>query len=179
MDPGHQINCFNRRVMAQTVLRVLAETGMLAMKTQSVWWSLQGPALAFLDTTLEGQRQDLLNAMTPLARRMTALGYCIVIDNATLMAHARAVGPQPKHVPVREMVRQLSQDHQAVAVVVRYARLLATDLDDGATLCLLDRRLLAHESAASRLEDLALSLDNEHRLLRLEGALDEILDPAG
>ncbi len=179
MNSGHQINCFNRRVMAQTLLRVLAETGTLAMKTQSVWWSLHGPALALLDSALEGQRQDLLDAMPPLARRMTALGSCILIDNATLMAHARTVAPQPTHAPVRDMVRQLSQDHQGVASVIRYTRRVAADLDDGATLCLLDERLLAHESAASRLEDLALRLDEEHGLLRLEVARDEILNSAG
>jgi DNA-binding ferritin-like protein len=103
----------------------------------------------------------------------------MLIDNAVLMAHARAVVPQPPHVPVREMVRRLSQDHQGVAGAIRYTRRVAADLDDGATLCLLDRRLLAHESAAARLEDLALRLDDEHGLLRLDVALDEILDPAG
>jgi DNA-binding ferritin-like protein len=179
MVPGHQNNCFNRRVMAQTVLRVLAVTGMLAMKTQSVWWSLQGPALALLDMTLEAQRQDLLDAMTLLARRMTALGSCILIDNATLMDQARTVVPQPTRAPVRDMVRQLSRDHQGVAGVIHYTRRVATDLEDGATLCLLDGRLLAHESAASRLEDLAVRLDEEHGRLRFEVAPDGILDPAG
>lgn len=154
MVPGHQIDCFNRRIMAQTALQVLAETGTLAMKTQRVWWSLQGLALALLTTTLEGQRQDLLDAMTSLARRMTALGSYILVDNATLLAHARTVAPQPAHAPVRNMVRQLSQEHQKVQA-------------SSAT------------SAASRLEDLALRLDEENELLRLNVAPGEILDPAG
>ena len=132
MDPVHQINCFNRRVMAQAILRVLAETGMLAMRTQSVWWSLQGPALAALDNILGRQRQDLLDGMTPLARRVRALGLDIVIDNITLDAHARTVVPQLTGTTVNQTLRELPRDHQAIADVIRCACILAATLDDTA-----------------------------------------------
>jgi starvation-inducible DNA-binding protein len=165
MDPGHQINCFNRRIMAQALLRVLADTDMLAMKTQTVWWSLQGSALALLDKALARQRQDLLDGMTPLARRVRALSSDIVIDHATLNAHARIVASQPKGISERETLRQLLLDHQKVAEVIRCARTLAATLDDNTTLSLLELRLIAHESAVTQLEDFFSVLDERHDLL--------------
>ncbi|WP_203445917.1 hypothetical protein [Microvirga sp. VF16] len=90
MDSGRNLNCFNRRLMAQAILRVLAETGMLATKTQSVWWSLEGSALASLDDILGSQRQDLLDGMSPLARRVRTLGLDIIIDNITLSRRRRS-----------------------------------------------------------------------------------------
>jgi starvation-inducible DNA-binding protein len=176
IDHGHQINCFNRRIMAQAILRVLAETGMLAMKTQGVWWSLQGPAFALLDKSLEEQRQDLLDAMTPLARRMKALGSSIFIDYAVLTAHARTVVPQSRHISLSETLRGLSQDHRTVADVIRCARILAATLDDKATLSLLDPRLLVHESAVTHLEDFVLGLGDEPG--PSGSALDEVVDSA-
>lgn len=175
MDPARNLNCFNRRVMAQALLRVLADTDMLAMKTQTVWWSLQGPALASLDKALEAQRQDLLDAMTPLARRARALCSDIVIDNATLNAHGRIVALPSKGISERETLRQLPQDHQRVADVIRCARALAATLDDMATQSLLDLRLIAHESAVTQLESLFSALDERHALLRQKS--DEVLHP--
>ncbi|MBQ0820921.1 hypothetical protein KBI52_11955 [Microvirga sp. HBU67558] len=165
MDPARNLNCFNRRIMAQALLRVLADTDMLAMKTQTVWWSLQGSALAFLDKALEGQRQDLLDSMTPLARRVRALSSDIVIDHATLNAHARIVASQPKGTSECEALRQLPLDHQKIAEVIRCARALAATLDDNTTLSLLELRLVAHEAAVSQLEDFFSGLDERHDLL--------------
>ncbi|UVF22688.1 hypothetical protein HPT29_028165 (plasmid) [Microvirga terrae] len=165
MDPGYQINCFNRRIIAQALLRLLADTDRLAMKTQTVWWSLQGSALALLDRALERQRQDLLDGMTPLARRVRALSSDIAIDHATLNAHARIVASQPKGTSERETLRQLPLDHQKVSEVIRCARTLAATLDDDTTLSLLDLRLIAHETAMSQLKDLFSVLDERHDLL--------------
>jgi len=66
--------------------------------------------------------------LTPLARRMRASGSCTLINNATLMAHARAVVQQLKHIPVCETLRHRPQYHQVVVGVIRYTRLVVADL---------------------------------------------------
>lgn len=137
----------------QGLAQVLSDTFTLYVKTQGYHWNVTGPHFRSLHLAFEEQYVELRAAADVLAERMRALGA--VAPGS--FAEFGELATVKDHVPTddaTQMIKNLVEDHETIARLVRPLVEVAEDAKDGATADLFNARLQAHENAAWMLRSL-------------------------
>lgn len=127
--------------------KLLADTYVLALKTQGFHWNVTGRSFSELHQLFEVQYRELFTAGDELAERVRALQMQAPSSFAQFvrLASVREEEGAPR---ARDMVAALVADNEQVSRVARQVVATATDLDDMGTADLATRRAQAHDKAA-------------------------------
>jgi starvation-inducible DNA-binding protein len=130
--------------VANALSKVLADTYVLYLKTQNYHWNVTGPHFAGLHKMLEEQYVDLAAANDEVAERIRALGEKAPASFAafTKMTVIKEETGSPNW---ETMVKNLISDQDRIVETATSALHVADDVDDQATVDLMNRRVLQHQ----------------------------------
>ena len=135
------------RELAHKLGGVLASTYVLYHKTHAYHWNVTGPLFYSVHKLTDAQYQDLAAAIEEIAERTRALGFAAPVGLSGYIKES--VVKDVSGVPsAGDMVAELADDHQAVAVQLRNVVDEAETVDDVFTADLLTARIGVHEEAA-------------------------------
>jgi starvation-inducible DNA-binding protein len=143
----------DRKMIAEGLSRLLADSYTLYLKTHNFHWNVTGPMFQSLHLMFEGQYNELALAVDLIAERIRALGSPApgsYADFSKLSSIKDAVG-----VPrAKDMIRELVAGHEAVTKTARTLFPNAEKVNDEATADLLTQRIQLHEKTAWMLRSL-------------------------
>jgi starvation-inducible DNA-binding protein len=146
--PGDQ-----RRLIAEGLGRVLADSTVLYAKTHGFHWNVTGPMFNTLHLMFMEQYTELWTALDAIAERIRALGHIAPFGGNTYSGLSSI--PESQGVPAAlAMVRELVEGHEAVARTIRGVFSVADGAGDQPTADLLTQRLQIHEKTAWMLRSL-------------------------
>jgi starvation-inducible DNA-binding protein len=151
MDIG--INEQDRKLVAEGLSRLLADSYTLYLKTHYFHWNVTGPMFNTLHLMFETQYTELSLAVDLIAERIRALdsyapGTYRDFAKLTSIAESESV---PK---ANDMIAELVAGHEAVCRTARGVFPAAEKATDEATADLLTQRLQLHEKTAWMLRSL-------------------------
>lgn len=151
MDTG--IKEKDRKVIAEGVSRLLADTYSLYLKTHYFHWNVTGPMFNTLHLMFEGQYNELALAVDLVAERIRSLD---VYAPGTYSQFAKLSSiKEPVGVPkANEMIKELVAGHETVCRTARSVFPAAESASDEATKDLLTQRLQLHEKTGWMLRSL-------------------------
>jgi len=136
-----------RQVVAQALGKLLADTYVLALKTQNFHWNVAGPRFPFLHPMFQQQYEELSAATDEIAERIRALGHAAPGTMAEFLTLATVKEP-PSGLDADAMVRALLADHEAVIRELRAAQREIQEAGDEESSDLAIGRLGAHGKTA-------------------------------
>jgi starvation-inducible DNA-binding protein len=143
----------DRKVIADGLARLLADSYSLYLKTHNFHWNVTGPMFQTLHAMFEVQYDELAIAVDVIAERIRALDH-YAPGTYRAFQNLSAI-PETDGVPrAEEMIRELVQGQETV---VRTARSLFPAVEaarDEATADLLTQRIQLHEKTAWMLRSL-------------------------
>ncbi|HAP00195.1 MAG TPA: DNA starvation/stationary phase protection protein [Fibrobacteres bacterium] len=142
-----------RKVIAEGLERVQADTYTLYLKTHFYHWNVTGPMFQTLHLMFETHYNELWMAVDLIAERIRSLGH---FAPGTYAQFSKLTSiAEDKGVPKAEdMIRSLVKGHEAVAKTARKAFTAAEKASDQSTMDLLTQRLQVHEKTAWMLRSL-------------------------
>lgn len=143
-----------REKVANELSRVLADTYTLYFKTHAFHWNVKGARFYGLHNLFEEQYREMWEAVDELAERIVALGHDAPVAFAQLLRQT-TLTEQTGIPQADDMIRELSEGHEAVTLSLRNALEVAQESKDEATASLIGERLVAHEKAAWMLSTMA------------------------
>ena len=143
----HGIKDQDREKIAQCLSKILADTFVLAVKTQGFHWNVKGPHFYALHKMFEEQYGALQGALDPLAERLRALGMAAP---SSLQAYAKltSLKEQDKVPAAQAMVKELLGDHENLALLIHDSIEAIEGTRDEVTSDMLTERLEEHEKTA-------------------------------
>ncbi len=133
--------------------RMVADTYVLALKTQGFHWNVRGMHFFELHKAFEGQYDALHEAVDELAERIRALGATAPATFAEfLQLTALHEARQQDKLSASDMVGTLAQDHRALEHRSREALRTAQAAGDEATADMLIGRMESHDKTAWMLD---------------------------
>ncbi|MEM8628463.1 MAG: DNA starvation/stationary phase protection protein [Chlamydiota bacterium] len=145
MDTG--MSSEERVAVGKKLLLLLADTYSIYLKTQNFHWNLKGEHFYSLHLLLQKLYEELAEAIDELAERIRALGQYVEAHFARFSADTCIAGE--KHwTTSKDMVQQLTKDHEAIAKRHRPAIAFAEENHDAPTGDLIIQRIATHEKAA-------------------------------
>jgi len=148
------ISADDRKVIADGLSRLLADTYTLYLTTHNFHWNVTGPMFNTLHAMFMAQYTELWNAVDPIAERVRSLGHAAPGSYAQFGALASIADAPATPPKALEMVRILAAGHEAVARTARGCFPLAEKAGDQPTADLLTQRLTVHEKTAWMLRSL-------------------------
>jgi len=151
MDIG--INEQDRKLIAEGLSRLLADTYTLYLKTHYFHWNVTGPMFNTLHLMFEAQYTELALAVDLVAERIRSLD---VYAPGTYRDFAKLSSiNESESVPKAEdMIKELVEGHEAVCRTARSVFPASDAASDEATADLLTQRLQLHEKTAWMLRSL-------------------------
>jgi starvation-inducible DNA-binding protein len=143
----------DRKAIAESLSRVLADSYILYLKTHNFHWNVTGPMFQTLHLMFMGQYTEMWNALDPIAERIRALDYPAP-GSYKRYAELASIKEEEGVPPAKEMIRQLVEGQEAVARTVRAAFKVAEAASDQPTADLLTQRMEIHEKNAWMLRSL-------------------------
>ena len=138
----------DRKVVAEGLSRVLADTYTLYLKTQNFHWNVTGPHFGPLHSLFEQQYDELRLAADEIAERIRALGH-FAPGSFAQFAELKSIPEAPANPPkADEMIRQLTGDNEALSRVARSVQTTAENAGDEVTIGMMVDRMSVHEKAA-------------------------------
>ena len=147
------IEAQDRKAIAESLSRVLADSYILYLKTHNFHWNVTGPMFQTLHLMFMGQYTEMWNALDPIAERIRALDYPAP-GSYKRYAELASIKEEEGVPPAKEMIRQLVEGQEAVARTVRTAFKVAEAAGDQPTADLLTQRMEIHEKNAWMLRSL-------------------------
>ena len=142
-----------RQPIADGLGRLLADTWVLYGKTHGFHWNVTGPMFTSLHGMFDTQYNELWTSLDEIAERIRALGVAAPFGDSALSRLASI--EEASCIPAAmDMVRQLMEDHEAVARTARSVFALADAANDQPSADLLTQRLQVHEKTAWMLRSL-------------------------
>jgi starvation-inducible DNA-binding protein len=137
----------DRHKIVEGLSRFLADTYTLYLKTHNFHWNVKGPMFQTLHLMFETQYTELAEAVDLIAERIRALGS--PAPGTYSMFAALTTIKEPDGVPdAQEMIRQLTQDQEAVVRTARNIFPLVEKAGDEPTADMLTQRMQVHEKTA-------------------------------
>ncbi|MGE0633109.1 MAG: Dps family protein [Pseudobdellovibrionaceae bacterium] len=143
----------HRSKISENLLKLLADTYTLYLKTHNFHWNVEGPMFQTLHTMFETQYTDLWTATDLIAERIRGLGFYAPGSYKTFSS-LTSIKEEEGIPQARMMIAQLLEGHETVARTARSAVEWAEKASDEATLDLLTERLQHHEKTAWMLRSL-------------------------
>lgn len=137
----------NRRALAQELGCALASTYVLYHKTHGYHWNVAGPLFYSVHNLTDSQYRNLAEAIDDMAERIRAIGFATPVGLSQYLKES-VVDDVEGVKPAGQMIAELADDHQRVAMQLREAVAKAEALEDVYTADLLTARIGAHEEAA-------------------------------
>ena len=138
----------DRKVVAEGLSRVLADTYTLYLKTQNFHWNVTGPHFGPLHKLFEEQYNELRLAADEIAERIRALGH-FAPGSFAQFAELKSVAEAPTSPPnAEEMIQQLTGDNETLSRVARSVQTTAENAGDEVTIGMMVDRMSVHEKAA-------------------------------
>jgi starvation-inducible DNA-binding protein len=144
----------DRKKLSMLMGKSLASTYVLYHKTHAFHWNVTGPLFYSVHKLTDEQYKELAEATDKIAERIRALGF-ETPTGLTQYLKDSVVEDNTGVTDAGEMIRQLADDHQAVAADMREAVREAEEAEDVYTADLLTARIGAHEEASWMLSALA------------------------
>ena len=148
----------DRQEVAEGLKKLLADSYTLYLQTHNFWigdysaahnfhWNVTGPQFRELHLMFEEHYTELATAVDDIAERIRTLG---VAAPGTYKAFVELSSiAEVEGVPeATEMVRLLTQGHEAVVKTCRNVLKLAQDADDESSVALVSDRMRVHEKTA-------------------------------
>jgi starvation-inducible DNA-binding protein len=127
--------------------KLLAESQMLYLKTQSFHWNVTGPMFYALHTMFETQYRNLSGAVDEIAERIRALG-AFAPGSFAQFTKISGIAESTSPVNAREMISQLLEAQNTVIKTCRSVLPIAEKAYDEVTSDLLIQRMNQHEKFA-------------------------------
>lgn len=133
-----------RQQISDGLLKLLAETYALYLKTQNFHWNVKCTEFFSLHLLFEKQYEEMSGATDEIAERVRALGFFV---DASFSSFSELCGiPEEKKVLTsKEMLKHLIDGHETLIRDTRHLALVCEKEKDHGTIDLLGRRLIAHE----------------------------------
>ena len=147
------INEQDRKMVADGLSRLLADTYLLYLKTHNFHWNVEGPMFNTLHQMFMEQYTEMWNALDIIAERIRSLGKYAPGSylQYTRLSRIQESSDVPK---AREMIEQLLRGHEQIVVTARELFPAAESANDQSTCDLLTQRLQVHEKTAWMLRSL-------------------------
>lgn len=143
----------DRKVIADGLSRLLADTYSLYLKTHNFHWNVTGPMFQTLHAMFETQYDELAIAVDLIAERIRALGH-YAPGTYTEFQRLSAI-PETSGVPsATDMIRELVQGQETVVRTARSLFPVVEAAHDEASADLLTQRIQLHEKTAWMLRSL-------------------------
>lgn len=136
-----------RKVSADALRTLLAETYALYSKTHSYHWNVTGPRFQALHTMFETQYNELWLALDEIAERIRALGFNAPASTAEMLEPA-SIKPDNGVPDADTMVANLVKGHEAVSRAAKAGLKIAEDNGDAVTADLMTQRANIAEKTA-------------------------------
>src|SRR5690606_13121062 len=143
----------HRRLIAQGLSRVLADSYTLCLKTHNFHWNVTGPMFQTLHLMFETQYSELALAVDLVAERIRALGFAAP-GTYKQFAQLSALQEEEGVPKAQDMIRRLVEGHETVARTAREVFKAAEGASDQPTCDLLTQRMQVHEKTAWMLRSL-------------------------
>ena len=143
----------NRKLVAEGLSKLLADTYTLYLMTHNYHWNVTGPMFQTLHLMFETQYNELALAVDLVAERIRSLGHTAP---GTYHEFAKLTSiKEPHSVPsAKDMIRDLVEGQEAVVRTARNVFPVAEKAQDEASLDLLTQRIQLHEKTAWMLRSL-------------------------
>ncbi len=148
MDINIGISAENREKSAKAVMRLLADTYTLYLKTHGYHWNVEGPHFQQLHALFMQQYTEMWTASDDLAERIRALGFYAPGSYVQMAKIANLQEEDANPPDWQTMVRNLAQGHEKVAKTAREVLRIAEEADDDATADTVAPRVTLHEKTA-------------------------------
>jgi len=136
-----------RREIAESLERMLADTFTLYLKTLNFHWNVTGPMFQPLHAMFEHQYTELAGAVDQIAERIRALGFPSP-GTYQEFAQLTSIRLDDGAPTAEEMIRSIVEGHETVTRTARSAFKVADKSKDEASVDLLTERLQIHEKTA-------------------------------
>ncbi|AUG51837.1 Dps family protein [Thalassospira marina] len=137
----------DRRKLAEMLTQIVASSHVLYGKVRGVHWNVVGPNFYSLHKMTEEQYEDLHTANDDMAERIRAIGFNAPTGLSTMMKKS-VITDETELLSTDEMVRELIEDHEKMAKLLRESVKEADSVDDPTTADMLTARIGVHEEAA-------------------------------
>lgn len=137
----------NHGQVLEALSQILADTYILALKTQNFHWNVSGPHFFGLHAVFETQYKQLFDSIDVIAERIRALK---APAPATFHEYLKmgTLSEAGHHLTADQMVRELAHDHETMAKHLTGFFHVAEKDHDQVTLDLLIQRKEAHDKTA-------------------------------
>ena len=135
----------------RSLATLLADSYVLALKTQNYHWNVTGPQFVSLHALFEAQYTELAAAIDEIAERIRALGFRAP-GTWREFAGLTEIDEDTDMPTASDMLARLHADHEAIAR--RASESIAAFEDDAPTADLLTRRVELHQKTAWMLASL-------------------------
>ena len=142
-----------RKAVAEGLIKFLADTYSLYLKTHNFHWNVTGPMFQTLHVMFEVQYQDLWQAVDVIAERIRALDR-IVPGSYREFSEETSIKEEDGNRSAETMIRSLVDGHYTVIRTARAVFSKAEKAGDQVTMDLLTQRLQVHEKTAWMLRSL-------------------------
>ena len=143
----------DRADIADGLSRLLADTYTLYLRTHYFHWNVTGPMFQTLHLMFETQYNELWLATDLVAERIRALGHPAPGTYAEFVK-LTSIKESPGIPKATDMIKKLTEGHEAVARTARSLFPVAEKASDEATADLLTQRIQVHEKTAWMLRSL-------------------------
>lgn len=152
LDTG--IKASDRRMVAEELGKVLANTYLLMLKSHVYHWNVVGPLFVPFHELTEQHYRNLFDAADLLAERIRALGERTPLSFNDFAPQA-TISEESRDRDAMAMVESLVDDHERITQHLRDAAKAAEEADDLVTTDLLTERMAFHEKAIWMLRAIA------------------------
>ena len=136
-----------RKIIAEGLGYLLADTYTLYLKTHNFHWNVTGPRFRELHLMLEEQYTELATAVDEIAERIRTLGFPAP-GTYTQFSNMSAINETEGVPSADNMIRILTADNETVVRTARRILPLAQDQNDESTASLIADRMVVHEKTA-------------------------------
>lgn len=138
----------DRKKIADSLSRLLADTYTLYLKTHNFHWNVTGPMFQTLHLMFETQYTELSDAVDLIAERIRALGFRSP-GSYSEFSELSSITEEKKEVPdANRMIQLLLEGQEAVIRTARSVLPLVARVNDEPTADLLTQRMQIHEKTA-------------------------------
>lgn len=137
----------DRKLIVDSLSRVLADTLFLYLKTHCYHWNVAGPHFLIFHEMFEKQYQDLLKGADEIAEHMRALGH-FVPSSYQEFKEISSIKEEHSVPDAMNMVRQLTLDHETLVRRCHEVLTLAENIKDPVSADLMTKRMGIHTHTA-------------------------------
>ncbi|GHA94789.1 DNA starvation/stationary phase protection protein [Algimonas arctica] len=148
MDIDIGIKAEDRKASANALMRLLADTYTLYLKTHGYHWNVEGPHFQQLHALFMQQYTEMWTASDELAERIRALGFYAPGSYAQMAKLASLSEEDGTPPDWKTMVKTLAKGHEHIAATARDVLRTAEAAGDDATADVVAPRVTLHEKTA-------------------------------